>query len=159
MFCKNGVPGNFVKFTEKHLWQSLFLNKVTDLRPATLLKKRLWHRCFLVNFAKFLRTPFIKEHLWWLLLLVDWCLYDGIITNQHLLKKSIMETLEKCVKSGQLIIKTPEDVIEVVLLSLFIFNFQLKLIYYISTSGTNQYLVKFRNPSLYWSAAGPYFHA
>ena len=53
---------------EKHLWQSLFFNKVAGLRPATLLKKRLWHRCFPVNFAKFLRTPFLTEHLWWLLL-------------------------------------------------------------------------------------------
>ena len=46
-----------------------FFNKVTDLRPATLLKNRLWHRCFPVNFAKFLRTPFLQntfftEHLW-----------------------------------------------------------------------------------------------
>ena len=35
-------------FTGKHLWQSLFLNKVAGLMPATLLKKRLWHSCFLV---------------------------------------------------------------------------------------------------------------
>ena len=47
---------HFVKFTGKHLCQSLFL------------KKRLWHRCFPVNFVKFLRTPFFIEHLWWLLL-------------------------------------------------------------------------------------------
>ena len=41
-----------------------FLNKVADLRSATLLKKRLWHSCFPVNFAKFLRTPSFIEHLW-----------------------------------------------------------------------------------------------
>ena len=46
-----------------------FFNKITWLRPATLLKIRLWHRCFPVNFAKFLRTPFITKHLWWLLLI------------------------------------------------------------------------------------------
>ena len=80
----------------KHLCQSLFSNQVAGLRPATILKKRLWHRCFLVNFAKFLRTPFIKEHLWWLLLLVDWCLYDGIITNQHLLKVNYGNTRKMC---------------------------------------------------------------
>ena len=40
--------------------ESLF-NKVTGLRPVTLLKKRLWHRCFPVNFAKFLRTPFLQN--------------------------------------------------------------------------------------------------
>ena len=65
VFCEKGVPWNFTKFTEKHLRQSLFLNKVTGLSPATLLKKRLWCRCFLVNFAKFIRTPFLTEHLWW----------------------------------------------------------------------------------------------
>ena len=60
------VLRNFTKFTEKHLCQNLFFNKVTGLRPAILLKKRLWHRCFPMNFAKFLRTPFVTEHLWWL---------------------------------------------------------------------------------------------
>ena len=60
VFCKKGVLRNFVKFTGKHLRQSL--------RPATLLKKRLWQRGFPVNFAKFLRTSFVTEHLRWLLL-------------------------------------------------------------------------------------------
>ena len=41
VFCKKGVLRNFAKFTGKHLRQSLFLNKVAGLRPATLLKKRL----------------------------------------------------------------------------------------------------------------------
>ena len=50
LFCKYGVPRNFVKLTGKHLCQSLFFNK--GLRPATLLKKRVWHRCFPVNFCK-----------------------------------------------------------------------------------------------------------
>ena len=45
----------------KHLCQSLFLNKVSGLMPATLLKKRLWHRCFPANFEKFLRTPFLQD--------------------------------------------------------------------------------------------------
>ena len=39
--CKKGVLRNFEKFTGKHMCQSLFLNKVSGLRPATLLKKRL----------------------------------------------------------------------------------------------------------------------
>ena len=56
------------KFTGKHLWQSLFFNKVACLRPATLVKKRLWHRCFSVNFVKFLRTAFLMEQLRWRLL-------------------------------------------------------------------------------------------
>ena len=61
VFCQKGVLRNFAKFTGKHLCQSLFFNKVADLRPATLLKKRLWHRCFPVNFAKFLRIPFLEN--------------------------------------------------------------------------------------------------
>ena len=47
VFCKKGVLKNVTKFTGRHLCQSLFFNKVTDLRPATLLKKRLWHNCLL----------------------------------------------------------------------------------------------------------------
>ena len=63
MFVRQGALRNFAKFIGKHLSQSLFFNKVVDLRPAALFKKRLWHRCFPVNFAKFLRTSFFTEHL------------------------------------------------------------------------------------------------
>ena len=38
---KKGVLENLAEFTGKHLCQSLFLNKVSGLRPATLLKERL----------------------------------------------------------------------------------------------------------------------
>ena len=38
VFYKKAVLENFTKFTEKHLCQILFLNKVA---PATLLKKKL----------------------------------------------------------------------------------------------------------------------
>ena len=58
MFVKERVLKIFVKFTEKHLFQSLSFNKVAGLRPVTLLKKRLWHRCFPVNFA---RIPFLQN--------------------------------------------------------------------------------------------------
>ena len=59
VFCKIGVPRNFVKFTAKHLCQSLFFNKVAGLR--NWWKKRTWLRCFPVNFAKFLRAPFLQN--------------------------------------------------------------------------------------------------
>ena len=55
------VLRNFANFTGKHLCQSLFFNKIADLRPATLFRKRLWHRCFPVNFVKFLRTSFLQN--------------------------------------------------------------------------------------------------
>ena len=63
LFCRKGALRNFAKFTGKHLYQSLFFDKVAGLRPATLLKRRVWHRCFPVNFRKFLRTPFFNCHV------------------------------------------------------------------------------------------------
>ena len=38
-----------------------FFNKITGLRPATLLKKKLWQTCFPVNFVKFLRRPVLQN--------------------------------------------------------------------------------------------------
>ena len=78
------VLRNFTEFTGQHLRQSLFFNKVTGLRPATLLTKRFWYRCFPVNFAKLLRTPFLTEHLWWLILEA---LRESILVSFELLKK------------------------------------------------------------------------
>ena len=67
VFCEKGLLENFTKFTGKHLCQSLFYNKVADLRSATLLKKRLWHKCFSVSFVKYSRTTFLIEYIQWLL--------------------------------------------------------------------------------------------
>ena len=39
---RKGVLRNFAKFTGKNLCQSLFFNKATDLRPATLLGLQLY---------------------------------------------------------------------------------------------------------------------
>ena len=61
VFFKKGALRNFAKFTEKHLCQSLFFNKVYEKYLKTLLKKILWHRRFTVNFARFLRTPFLQN--------------------------------------------------------------------------------------------------
>ena len=52
---------NFVKFSGKHLFWSLFFNKDAVLRPATLLKKGLRQRCLPLNSAKFSRTPFLQN--------------------------------------------------------------------------------------------------
>ena len=45
VFCEKGVLRNFAKLTGKHLYLSLFFNKVAGLMPATkptiLLKKSL----------------------------------------------------------------------------------------------------------------------
>ena len=48
MFCKKGVLRNFWKFTGKHLYQSLFFNKVSDLGQACefweISKNTFFHR-------------------------------------------------------------------------------------------------------------------
>ena len=48
VFYENSVPNKFTRFTGKHLYQSLFLNKAADLRPFGNF----------FNFAKF-----FEEHL------------------------------------------------------------------------------------------------
>ena len=49
---QKGVLRNFAKFTQKHLCQSLFFNKVAGLRPATLLKKRPGTDVFTCEFCE-----------------------------------------------------------------------------------------------------------
>ena len=65
---RKGVLRNLAKFTGKDLCWGLFFNKVTSLRPATLLKKKLRRRCFPVSFSKFLRTLLLQNTPGWLLL-------------------------------------------------------------------------------------------
>ena len=55
VFYKKGVLRNFIELTGKHLYQSVFFNKVA------CLNKTLWRRCFPVNFVKFLRTRFLQN--------------------------------------------------------------------------------------------------
>ena len=59
VYYKIDVLKNFAKFTEKHLCQSPFFNKIAGLSSASLLKKRLWHKYFPVHFAKFSRPSFL----------------------------------------------------------------------------------------------------
>ena len=61
MFSKKGVLKNFWKFAGKHLCQSLFLNKVADLRSATLFKEHSITGVFPWNFKSifFYRTPLV----------------------------------------------------------------------------------------------------
>ena len=65
---RKGVLRNSAKFTGKDLCRGLFFNKVTSLRPATLLKKKLRRRCFPVSFSQFLRTLLLQNTPGWLLL-------------------------------------------------------------------------------------------
>ena len=91
VFCRKGALRNFVKFTRKHLYQILFLKKVTGLRPATLLKKRLCNRCFPVNLAKFVRKPFFAGRLHWLLLKAS----THLQILKVVMKKTLVESYRK----------------------------------------------------------------
>ena len=64
---KNGVLRNFTKFTEKHLCQSFFFNKVAGLSPVTLLGRNSGTGVF-CEFYEISKNTFFIEHLWWLLL-------------------------------------------------------------------------------------------
>ena len=74
VFCKEGVLRNFVKFTRKHLCQSLFI---------------FLERCFPVNFAKFLRTPFLTKYLRWLLLRLRSCSICLLLTPSKMLESTL----------------------------------------------------------------------
>ena len=98
VFCKKGVFENFAKFIGKHLWQSIFINKVAGLRLATLLRKRLWHRWFPVNYAKFLRTPFIyrtppeaASDCWFFtrIYFLEWAFYHEHLPGKKIKTKSV----------------------------------------------------------------------
>ena len=56
---KKALLRNFAKLTGKHLYQSLFFNKATGLRPAEV---------FSYEFCEIPKNSFFTEHLWWLLL-------------------------------------------------------------------------------------------
>ena len=91
LFCRKGALRNFAKFTGKHLYQSLFFDKVAGLRPATLLKRRVWHRCFPVNFRKFLKTPFF--------IAMFFCIFRDLYQRyKHLLLKVHRSQLTSLIK-------------------------------------------------------------
>ena len=57
VLCKKVFFRNFTKFTGKHLYQSLFFNKVADLRPVNFVKfllEKLPSKSFLVSRKKIL---------------------------------------------------------------------------------------------------------
>ena len=68
---KKAVLKNFANFTGKHLCQSLFLNKVANLGPATLLKKGSGTGVLLRILRKSLRTLFQQNTSGRMLLMVN----------------------------------------------------------------------------------------
>ena len=127
---EKGVLKQSTKCTGKHLCQSLFLIKVSGLRPATLLKKRLWQSCFPVHFVNCLRTSFLQNTSWRLLLFlcyyhvnynyVNFYIFDlkkqlskisfskSLPANIYLFKVNNRNTRKRCKICSKLTIKTAE---------------------------------------------------
>ena len=65
-----GVLKNSGKFTRKHLCKSLFSNRVTDLRPATFIKKEALAQVFSSEFCEISKNTFLQNTSGRLLLFV-----------------------------------------------------------------------------------------
>ena len=63
---KKDVLRNFSKFTEKHLCQSLFFNKVAGLRleASNFIKKETLAQVFSREFYEISKSIFLTEHFW-----------------------------------------------------------------------------------------------
>ena len=92
LFCKKRVLRNFVKFSGKHLWQSLFYNKVSGLKPVIFLKRETLAQAFSSK-------SFFVEHFWWLLLFIDNFLrmllirYCNLIDLNHIFSAILLRTI------------------------------------------------------------------
>ena len=65
---KKDVLRNFAKFTEKHLCESLVLNKVAG-QACNFIKKQTLAQVLSCELCEISKNTFFKEHLRWLLLL------------------------------------------------------------------------------------------
>ena len=62
---KKSVRKNLAIFTgNHHLCQSLFLNKVAGLRPATLFKKETLVQVFSCEICEAFKITFLTEQIW-----------------------------------------------------------------------------------------------
>ena len=85
-FCKKGVLRSFTKFTWKHLCWSLFLNKVSGIRPQTPLKRDSNRGVFRWILWNVLRTPFLQNPSGSCFFIKD--LFLSIFCNKKSFKKS-----------------------------------------------------------------------
>ena len=65
-FPKRDVLRNVAKFTGKHLFQSLFFNKVVG-QACNFIKKETLAQVFSGEFCEIFENTFCTEHIWWLL--------------------------------------------------------------------------------------------
>ena len=63
VFCKKGVLRNVIKFTRKHLCQSLFFDKVAGLRHATLIIKETLAQVLSSEFYEISKNTFFYRTL------------------------------------------------------------------------------------------------
>ena len=63
---KKDVLKNSQKFAGKHVYQSLFFDKVAGLRPqaCNFIKKETLAQMFPCEFSKIFKNTFFTEHLW-----------------------------------------------------------------------------------------------
>ena len=61
---KKCVLKNFTKFTGKHLYQSLFLNKAAGQGPETLLKKETLTQALSCEFCEIFKNTVFPEYFW-----------------------------------------------------------------------------------------------
>ena len=91
---KKGVLRNFTKFTEKHLCQSLFLNRVAGLRPQAWqntsgpLLLNCTYSFFIVFFFAFAFFPFV-------IIFTDWFLLATSYFNAATLSKVINNQIKQ----------------------------------------------------------------
>ena len=63
VLCEKSVLRNFAKFTEEHMCQSLFFNKVAGLRSTTWFKKETLARMFSCEFCEISKNTFSHRAL------------------------------------------------------------------------------------------------
>ena len=56
-FCEKDVLENFTKFAGKHLWESLFFNKVAGLAPSGVISNNRF------SFSKFVFIIYLQNRL------------------------------------------------------------------------------------------------
>ena len=61
---RKGVPGNFAKFTGKHVPGHVSRVFFWRMKPATLLKKETLAQVFSCEFCKISKNTFFTKHLW-----------------------------------------------------------------------------------------------
>ena len=92
VFCKKSFLRNFAKFTEKHLCQCLFFNKVVG-QNLQIYQKETPTKVYSCQFCEISRNTYFTEHFLWLLLtLVKTSLY--CILNTFMATLSILYPLK-----------------------------------------------------------------